>query len=129
MRLVKALIAILLTLSLSGCMGKIFSEDSFFAPKPFGMEGPSRDADPIYLAGWDDGCQTGMSTMVMSYYKNFYEYTFDHELSRNATYYKAWKDAYTYCRQYAFKYTWAPVDEVKGTLGRLCVICPNEYTR
>lgn len=115
--------------SLTGCAGKMmFSEHNFFAPKPF-LEGkPSKNAPPEYTAGWNDGCTTGNSTMVMNYYKSFYKYKFDPAMIDNAVYYKAWKDAYTYCRHYSFRYTWDPVDKnaSKAADNPLCVICPNE---
>lgn len=117
--------AILMILTLSGCAGQIFSSESIFAPTPARMGKPDKNAPEEYTKGWDDGCKTGLSTMVHGYYKSFYAYKQDPELANNAMYYKAWKDAYTYCRQYSFRYIWAPMDNTWAN-GPLCVICPNE---
>src|SRR4051812_30823475 len=92
---------------LAGCEGKYFSDDSIFAPKPLKIGGPDKKkGSPDYLQGWDDGCKTGLSTMVNGYYKSFYGYKQDPYKIDNPIYYKAWIDAYTYCRQYSFRYSW-----------------------
>lgn len=125
-------LGLILLMSLTGCppRAKVFSSDSFFAPRPAGMGKPDPNAPPEHTKGWNDGCQTGMSTMVQDYYKNFYTYTLDVNMINNPTYYKAWKDAYTYCRQYAFRYTWDAFDRRRGAgllqVQPLCVLCPNE---
>ena len=122
---------LLTILLLTGCTGKIFSDDSIFAPKPLPMNGPDKKKGSAdYLEGWDDGCKTGLSTMVSGYYKSFYGYKIDPYRVSNATYYKAWKDAYTYCRQYSFRYSWDALDRQNNKLGNpLCIICPNELDR
>lgn len=116
---------------LSSCAGQIFSEKSFFAPKPFRMGGPDKDADPMYLSGWEDGCHTGLSTMNHGYYKSFYKYKQDPYKANNPVYYKAWKDAYTYCRHYSFRFVWDSYDNAanKSLDNNLCVLCPNELDR
>ena len=125
----KNIVVLLLMLGLlSACSGQLFSENSIFAPKPFRMGGPDKNAHPDYLKGWDDGCKTGMSTMVHGFYKSFYTFKQDPYMLSNERYYKAWKDSYTYCRQYAFKFIWDPIDASgnKALDNPLCVICPNE---
>jgi hypothetical protein len=76
-----------------------------FAPKPFRMGGPGGGGTVEFRKGWDDGCETGMSTMVTDYYKTFYGFKQDPYMIMNDEYYKAWNDAYTYCRHYAFRST------------------------
>lgn len=99
-------IILLLSLGLATSSCNLSSE-SMFAPRPFRMGDPP-DGNPEFKLGWKHGCNTGMSTMATSYYKSFYRFNQDPEMITNQDYYKAWKDGYTYCRQYMFKWTnWA----------------------
>lgn len=124
---------IILIISLVGCRGAVFSSESIFAPVPAGMGGYDDDAPELYKKGWDDGCKTGLSTMNMQIYKSFYKYTQDPALVRKVMYYKAWKDAYTYCRQYSFRSTWDAYDKRHGdgplSMKSICVLCPDEFGR
>tara|TARA_B100001564_G_C20658505_1_gene680425 strand:- start:1837 stop:2157 length:321 start_codon:yes stop_codon:yes gene_type:complete len=103
-----------------------------FAPWPYGLvKSAPPGSPPDYAKGWDDGCKTGLSTMNRQIYKSFYGYKQDHTMADNPNYYKAWKDAYTYCRQYSFRFTWDALDGRKGgggaiSVAPLCVLCPNE---
>jgi hypothetical protein len=132
--MIKKFALFLVIFSLSACVGKIFSEKSFFAPKPLLMGSPDKsnpNTPPEYTQGWDDGCQTGLSTMNPGYYKSFYAFKQDPYKADNEVYYKAWKDAYTYCRQYSFRYVWEAYDRnnAKALDNNLCVLCPNELSR
>ena len=120
-----------LVVMLTACpRSKVFSSKSMFAPRPPTMGKGAENAPAEYKQGWNDGCETGMSTMNMNIYKNFYGYKQDISMMNNPLYYKAWKDAYTYCRQYTFRFMWYPYDSKKGNgwlqNGPLCVLCPNE---
>lgn len=107
-----------------GCRGKTFSDKNFFAPRYLRLGSPDPNAPPDYLDGWNDGCESGKGTMVQSYHKMFYGYKRDHSRDNNPMYYKAWKDAYTYCRQYAFRYSWAAYDDKPFKMGNpLCLFC------
>ncbi len=119
---------LLVVVSITGCRGKILPVKGVTAPRPFGMGSPPADADPLYLSGWNDGCDTGLSAMVTGYYKSHYQFTQDPYKANNPVYYKAWKDAYTYCNQYAFRFIWDPIDNNnnKSQDNPLCVLCPNE---
>ena len=116
---------------LTGCTGQIFSDDSIFAPLPGGMGKPAENAPPAYKQGWDDGCKTGLSTMNPGYYKSFYQYKQDASMVDDPVYYKAWKDSYTYCRQYSFKFVWDAYDKTRNSgplsLKKLCVLCPDQF--
>jgi len=127
----KFIILPLLLIAISSCGGKIFSEDNIFAPTPLLQGTPDKDASEEYKKGWDDGCKTGMSMMVNGYYKSFYGFKQDPYMVENPVYYKAWKDSFTYCKQYAFKYTWDAYDKTsnKALDNPLCIICPNENGR
>ena len=117
----------IISVSLAGCL----QNQNFYKPRPAGMGGPPKDAPVNYRTGWEDGCETGMSTMVLGYYKSFYKYKIDVKMKDDPAYYKAWKDAYTYCRQYTFRYTWFALDNYTGAENNnpLCVLCPNEFGR
>lgn len=95
----KIVSCIVLCLFITGC-----SATSLLAPTPFAMGKPEAGT-PEFNLGWEHGCQTGLSTMTPSYYKSFYTYKQEPSMIHNLDYYKAWKDSYTYCRQYAFKFT------------------------
>lgn len=127
-----SLLCVISMLLLSGCYGPFLMKlaggengtiDEMNAPLPKGMGRPDKSAGPEYLKGWDDGCKTGLSTMNLGAYKAFYQYTMSPELYNNARYYRAWKDAYTYCRQYSFKWTMEPLDRQYDKTGKLCIIC------
>lgn len=131
-RMPKHIILILVAVLATGCVGKYFSDESIFAPKPFRMTGPdTKNASPEYLKGWDDGCKTGLATLVSGYYKSFYKFKQDPYMISNQVYFKAWNDAYTYCREYAFRYSWDAWDRTNNQVmeNQLCLICPNESTR
>ena len=131
--LMKIIFAIFLIFMLVACRGQVFSEKSMLAPLPAGMGYPPKDSPPDYLEGWYDGCYTGLSTMNQEIYKSFYGYKQNVDKADNIIYYQAWRDAYTYCRHYSFRYVWNPLDK-KRTKGLLtdkdiCVLCPDEFNR
>ncbi len=92
-------IVILLPASLSGC-GKVF-ERIFTKPRPMNL-GETPPGSPIFQKGWDDGCESGLSAYGGSRYKTAYGFQQDLSLVDNPEYYRAWKDAYTYCRWYVW---------------------------
>ncbi|MET0155123.1 MAG: hypothetical protein ABW189_03340 [Rickettsiales bacterium] len=131
----KAMVATLAPLALSGCYGAFLSKPAgldslsvkqMHAPKPPNLGGPPDDAPEVYKLGWNDGCKTGMGTMVTGAYKAFYKFTVHSELYGDPMYYNVWKDAYTYCRQRAFKWSWEPWDRKYYNPGNLCLICPED---
>lgn len=117
----KVIAVVSVTLLLSGC----FQNQNFYKPKPFGMGGPAKDAPPDYLEGWNDGCETGSGTMVPAFYKSFYKYKINPNKVSDLMYYKAWKDAYTYCRHFTFKFIWDAWDRNDNLVAdtKLCVFC------
>ena len=80
-----------------------------FKPTPAGM-GDAPKGPPEFEAGWHDGCETGMGTMTSNYYKTFYKFKQDPSMIHNKMYYQAWKDSYTYCRQYMFRWVLWKID-------------------
>jgi hypothetical protein len=66
-----------------------------FAHKPISQ-------NPDYSKGWDEGCESGMTAHTNNYYQSFYSYKLDASMVKNEVYYKAFQDAYIYCRLYAY---------------------------
>jgi hypothetical protein len=64
-----------------------------------------QEGTEMFKLGWSHGCETGLSTMVPSNYKTAYSFAQEPKFITNQEYYKAWKDSYTYCRHYSFKWT------------------------
>ncbi len=113
-------VMLLLTSVTSACRNQ-----SLYKPRPIGITGPPADAPENYLAGWKDGCETGMSTMSTSWYKTFYGYKMSVNQMQDPEYYRAWRDSYTYCRHYSFKSLWDPLDKMdnKSLDEKICVLC------
>jgi len=126
----RILACLCILLMVNGCRGKIFNADNFWAPRPWKMGKPKVGAHPDYTEGWEDGCETGLGTMVQGYYKSFYGYKQNVNKVNNQRYYKAWKDAYTYCRHYSFRWQWDALDTIPQKVSNpLCVFCDNEQSR
>lgn len=76
------------------------------------MDGPpgydaSQERNPLpelYLVGWREGCETGISSNTNSVNKFFYKYRQNASLVMNDTYYRGWKDAFDYCQRYTRMY-------------------------
>ena len=73
-------------------------------PRPWGLA-DAPEGSPVFKRGWNDGCETGMTTYGNDVYKITYGWKQDPKMVLNDEYYRAWKDAYTYCRWYV--YNWA----------------------
>ncbi|MCB2081340.1 MAG: hypothetical protein H6908_02830 [Hyphomicrobiales bacterium] len=87
-------------LILSGCQAMY---QQLVRPRPWGM-GETPEGSTIFKQGWNDGCDTGLGVYGNDRYKWAYTYKQDMTLLSNPEYYRAWKDAYTYCRWYVW--TW-----------------------
>lgn len=73
------------------------------------MEGPPQQASdkplpPLYIRGWQEGCETGISANTNSFYKFYYSYRQTADLVMNDVYYRGWKDAFDYCQRYTRMY-------------------------
>jgi hypothetical protein len=93
------LVLILVMLSVTGCSAL----DKIIRPKPFNL-GKTPEGSPIFQKGWDEGCESGLHVYGNSFYRGAYSYKQDINLINNQEYYRAWKDAYTYCRWYVWNY-------------------------
>lgn len=72
-------------------------------PRPYGLA-PTPEGTAIFKQGWEDGCDTGLSAYGNDTYKRLYTFKQDLVLVDNPEYYRAWKDAYLYCRWYAWNW-------------------------
>lgn len=59
---------------------------------------------PLYVKGWQDGCESGASASANHWYKFQHEFRQDWRLAQNRVYYKGWKDAFDYCQRYINQY-------------------------
>ncbi len=108
------LIYIFLLISLSGCIMET-SKSTFDFKKPgapsmkWMYDGPpprtdGKAYDPLYVEGWIDGCETGVSANTNAFYKYFNTFKQDAMKAQNEIYYKGWKDAFNYCGRYIYQY-------------------------
>lgn len=61
-----------------------------------------KNASPMYKKAWVEGCESGLASMSNDYYKTFYTFKQDQSLLHDDTYYKVWKDTFTFCRHYQY---------------------------
>lgn len=91
--------AIFISLTLlAGC----YNAPDALKPMPWIFDMMPKDAPNKYKRGWRDGCESGLGNMTNSMYRKFYTFRQDKSLREDATYYKAWKDTYNFCRHYAY---------------------------
>ena len=91
--------------------------------KPPTLPGPPENAPPLFLKGWQDGCDTGLASHGSSSYRMYYSFTQDPDLILNPVYYKAWKDSENYCRTFIFQYSLKTGElrcNLEGFGGNLC---------
>lgn len=88
----------LLTIGLGGC----YNVPKSVKPMAWIFDQMPKNAPPMFKQGWIDGCTTGLAGMTSPYFRSFYHFTQDPKLRTDPTYYKVWKDTYTFCRHYAY---------------------------
>lgn len=71
---------------------------------PPGYDTQANPLPPLYLKGWKEGCETGISANTNSLNKFFYKYKQDASLVMNDVYYRGWKDSFDYCQRYTRMY-------------------------
>ncbi len=100
--MLRLLIILAIILQLSACK-KV--QQMVFEPRPWGMA-ETPDGSPVFRQGWEDGCNTGLGVYGGSAYRvNAYKFRQDITQTDNPEYYRAWKDAYTYCRWYVWNWS------------------------
>ena len=90
--------AIIVLMGLTGCA----ATKSALQPMSWVLEQYPKDAPPDYVEGWQHGCESGLAAMTNDFYRTFYKFKSDETQIKNPNYYKPWKDAYNYCRHYAY---------------------------
>lgn len=101
----KATIIFLFLIPLGACQGVI---DLWERPRPWGL-GETPEGSPTFQQGWEDGCDTGLGVYGGPHYrKKAYRFRQDITQMDDPEYYRAWKDAYTYCRWYVWNWAKKP---------------------
>ncbi len=73
-------------------------------PRPWGLA-DTPEGSPLFRKGWEEGCNTGLGVYGGTHYhKPAYRFQQDLTLINNDEYYRAWRDAYAYCRWYAWNW-------------------------
>ncbi len=99
MRIITLTILCTLIVTLSACQ-------QFTKPRPWGL-GETPDGTPEFRKGWEDGCDTGLRAYGGHWYRNrsgYKHFKQDLTLIHNPEYYRAWRDAFTYCRWYVWNW-------------------------
>lgn len=74
-------------------------------PRPWGLSN-TPEGTPTFQKGWNDGCDTGLHAYGNNWYNATYDgFKQDMELIDNPEYYRAWKDAFTYCRWHVYHWS------------------------
>ena len=95
---------ILATIVLTGCETWTTVEELFTHPRPYGI-GETPEGSPVFRQGWNDGCDSGLGVYGGRLYRvKAYRYKQDLTQIDNPEYYRAWKDAFTYCRWYSWNW-------------------------
>jgi len=76
-------------------------------------DGPPASPDgrpypPLYVTGWQHGCETGTGAISNTYYRMFHSWRQDAGLAQNKVYYQGWKDGLDYCYRYLYQYLSKP---------------------
>jgi len=103
--ILKIILIILLSLSLSACnkkIAKIFPE----RPNNELAQDPAKDknATPEFRQGWADGCEAGMGSSGNTFYQMFYDNNKadGYKMMASGDYRTAWSAAFWYCLRYNY---------------------------
>ncbi len=59
---------------------------------------------PLYITGWQDGCESGAQASSTYLYRMRYSFKQDWQLLNNAYYVNGWDAAYNQCRKYILQH-------------------------
>ncbi len=85
MQKTRAILIIMSGLSLASC-------------RPLNLYYVAPSGPPEYQLGWQDGCDTGLSSEGSTLFKVLYGFKKRPEMGNNEMYKQAWNEGFTYCR-------------------------------
>lgn len=95
--MVRLLAIVAILLSVSACGTGRFNH--------VGMPKPPTEGPPDYIAGWEDGCETGMTTYSHSFMQTRYKANINAQMmATNQNYNKGWRLGNKYCTYYTSRY-------------------------
>ncbi len=70
------------------------------------FDGPesNKNYPPLYISGWQDGCESGAQASANHLYRLRYKFKQDWRLLENKTYISGWENAYSHCRKYVLQH-------------------------
>lgn len=95
----KIILYVILSLGLSACQNVPVWKYSMFERPEGGGNYP-----PLYLEGWQDGCESGADASANHLYKFKYSFRQKWQLLNNAAYVNGWENAYSHCRKYVLQH-------------------------
>lgn len=101
----KNIIVLTICILLSACHNVPMWKYSMF-------ERPSGNVNypPLYIKGWQDGCESGAQASSNHLYRLRYKFRQDWTLLNDAAYIRGWQNAYNQCRKYILQYN---LDKIK----------------
>ena len=64
----------------------------------------TKEYPPLYIKGWQDGCESGADASANHLFKWKYKFKQDWKLLDNQYYVNGWEDAYQHCRLYVLQH-------------------------
>lgn len=71
---------------------------SLISCRPMWLQGVDPSGPPEYQLGWEDGCDSGLSSEGGWTYKMMYGFKKRTELASSDQYKQGWNEGFTYCR-------------------------------
>lgn len=95
----KALILLALATSLMACQNVPVWQYGMFE-RPAG----NKNYPPLYIQGWQDGCESGAEASANHFYRIKYKFRQDWQLLSEPLYVNGWNNAYNHCRKYVLQH-------------------------
>ena len=90
---------VFLLLIMSGCHNVPMWKYSMF-DRPAGH----KNYPPLYIKGWQDGCESGAETSSNHFYRLRYRFKQDWQMLNEPLYVRGWEEAYNQCRKYILQH-------------------------
>jgi hypothetical protein len=99
-----------LIIALSGCSSIIPGHNvPIWKYKLFKRPPDNQDYPPLYITGWQHGCESGAEASANYLYRLKYKFKQDWSLLGNTYYVRGWEDSYNYCRKYVLRQNLGPL--------------------